>query len=125
MSFPAIEELVCSVCAMRHFRGNCQPLVISESKPFLDKLRKVSCVDQQSFPGTVPGSVQELFLKNGLILDFNGVNLDENKMTVCNTCFSSVQRRKLPFRALANRLYTGPLPPELQDLTVPEQLLVK
>ncbi|KAL7409026.1 hypothetical protein BDY24DRAFT_324601, partial [Mrakia frigida] len=40
---------------------------------------------------------------------------------VCNDCYGSLRRGKLPRSSLANGLWTGPVPPELACLTVMEE----
>src|SRR6185436_11204909 len=49
---------------------------------------------------------------------------DGQSFTVCQTCLRKLKSGKLPPWALANGLWIGPEPPELQGLTLPERLLI-
>ena len=60
----------------------------------------------------------------GLPLESGSFDLASRTFTVCKECYRCVLHTKLPACALANRLWLGPVPPELQDLTVPERLLI-
>ena len=46
------------------------------------------------------------------------------RLVMCNTCSTSVKNKRVPPLALSNRMYIGPIPPELQDLTVVEEAMV-
>ncbi|KAF8218406.1 hypothetical protein L208DRAFT_1068099, partial [Tricholoma matsutake] len=39
------------------------------------------------------------------------------ELNLCSSCLSAIDKHKLPPLALANQLFLGPVPPELQDLT--------
>ena len=62
----------------------------------------------------------------GLVLEKAAVYADGDavKMQVCQECARCLERGEVPEFALANGLWTGTLPPEFSDLTLPEQLLV-
>ena len=57
--------------------------------------------------------------KHGVISNVNGIILE-----LCTACSRSLCRHKLPKFALANRLYTGPVPAELEDLTMVEECMI-
>ena len=66
---------------------------------------------------------------NFVLLERVALDFQARTATVCNTCFHdlSLQRKgtaRLPRFALASGLYAGPLPDELRDLTLGEQLLI-
>ena len=45
-------------------------------------------------------------------------------LRICNDCFKNLRRHKIPPLSLANNMWIGPTPPCLQDMTIPEQLLI-
>ena len=57
-----------------------------------------------------------------------GVSVDKQTddviLTMCKTCFNSVKRKEVPPLAFSNKLYLGPVPPALQDLTVVEEAMI-
>ena len=64
-------------------------------------------------------------LKNKL-LDKHGVinNVSDFTLELCTACSRSLSRHTLPKFALANRLYVGPVPEELKDLTMVEESMI-
>lgn len=65
-------------------------------------------------------------LKDKLI-DAHGVILsDDGSITLelCNTCSRGLHKGKLPKHALANKMYVGPVPQELSDLTMIEESMI-
>ena len=65
-------------------------------------------------------------LENKLV-DENGVRTSNDgtvTLDLCTSCLRSLRRRVLPKHALANRLYVGPVPKELSDLTMVEESLI-
>ena len=49
---------------------------------------------------------------------------DDVMLTMCNTCFNSVKHKEVPPLAFSNKLYLGPIPEALQDLTVVEEAMI-
>lgn len=65
-------------------------------------------------------------LGNALV-DANGVRSNEDgtyRLELCTSCLRSLQRDSIPKHALVNRLYLGPVPDELSDLTMVEECMV-
>ena len=62
----------------------------------------------------------------GKLLDTRGVTYSDGDITLelCSSCARGLQRQSLPKHALANRLYVGPVPVELQDLTMVEESMI-
>jgi len=58
------------------------------------------------------------------VRELRGPILEPNCSGVCHTCIASLEKKKLPTLALANGLWVGEIPDELQDLTYTEQLLI-
>src|SRR5579859_7288698 len=57
------------------------------------------------------------------MIDPNGI-IDAASLYVCHSCQKSLQAEVLPPESLANYRWIGPVPPELQDLTWMEELLI-
>jgi hypothetical protein len=63
----------------------------------------------------------------GILFDPDGIGSDDDGDTVlltCKTCSSSLKRGKVPRLSIANYNYLGPVPPELQELTVIEEAMI-
>jgi hypothetical protein len=63
----------------------------------------------------------------GVLFDPDGIGSDDEGETVllaCTTCSSFLKQGKIPRLSLANYNYLGPVPSELQDLTVIEEAMV-
>ena len=62
----------------------------------------------------------------GKLLDPRGVTAEDGKITLelCVACSRALHRKSLPKHALANRMYTGPVPQELGDLTMVEECMI-
>lgn len=78
------------------------PEVIQPPMPFAEGVLKDVLVD----PAGISGSNDNIVL------------------TLCKTCASSLRRKEVPPLALSNRMYLGPVPSELADLTVIEEAMI-
>ncbi|KDR65457.1 hypothetical protein GALMADRAFT_81852, partial [Galerina marginata CBS 339.88] len=56
--------------------------------------------------------------------EIQGPVLENDLDSICQTCYKSVSKGKIPMFALANGKWLGKVPPELQNLSYAEQLLV-
>ena len=56
--------------------------------------------------------------------DIDGSILEDNLENICNLCYKSVSKGKMPVFALANGKWIGKIPKELQNLSYAEQLFV-
>jgi len=56
--------------------------------------------------------------------DINGPILEKDLHNICNSCYKSISKEKMPLFALANGKWIGKVPDELQNLSYAEQLLV-
>ena len=103
------EEAGCAVC------GKLTPICDMEELSEVENLSvlKVGEVTRKArCKGTDP--VREL----------RGPILAPGCSKVCPICVESLEDKKMPTRALANGLWVGEIPDELQDLTYAEQLLI-
>lgn len=46
------------------------------------------------------------------------------KLMICSVCHADIEKGIQPTLSLANGIYIGEVPPELEDLTIPEKLLI-
>jgi len=62
----------------------------------------------------------------GKLIDAHGVVFEDGNimLELCTSCSRGLQRRTLPKHALANRLYVGPVPDALAELTMVEESMV-
>jgi hypothetical protein len=58
------------------------------------------------------------------VRDLRGPILAPGCNRVCSVCIESLDKRKLPILSLANGIWIGEIPDELQGLTYAEQLLI-
>ena len=58
------------------------------------------------------------------VRELKGPVLASHCNKVCPVCVDSLDKKKMPTLVLANGLWIGDIPPELQDLTYAEQLLI-
>jgi hypothetical protein len=75
----------------------------------------------------IDGGFKVLLDRAGFIYRQDSESMIPNNLfdlRVCNTCYRRLQERKTPPLSLANNMWIGPTPPCLQDLTIPEQLLI-
>jgi len=103
------EEAGCAVC------GKLTPICEMEERSEIENIsllkvdgvtRKARCKDSDP--------VREL----------RGPVLAPGCTRVCSICLESLDKKKMPTLALANGLWIGEIPDELQDLTYAEQLLI-
>ncbi|KAJ7498267.1 hypothetical protein B0H11DRAFT_1714959 [Mycena galericulata] len=62
-----------------------------------------------------------------LLLDPEGVSFPSGSppvLSLCSVCHSSLKNNKLPPLSLANKLFLGPVPDELKNLTVIEEAMI-
>ena len=58
------------------------------------------------------------------INDINGPILDKKCSHICSSCAASIQRNIIPLNALANGLWIGDVPPQLQNLSFAERMMI-
>jgi hypothetical protein len=58
------------------------------------------------------------------IVELDGPIIDDRFKSICKPCISSLQKGRTPLLALANDLWIGNVPEELQGLTYAEKLLI-
>ncbi|KAJ8516236.1 hypothetical protein ONZ45_g6447 [Pleurotus djamor] len=111
----ALAMLTCGVCASEVSSHEV-------SKIQLSKLQGSSRLVPQE-----PNKAHKLY--EGKLLEPAGVTQEEGThlVNVCGSCLTELKKPNRPLpppRSLANNLWVGPVPWELQTLTFPEQLLI-
>ncbi|KAJ3559445.1 hypothetical protein NM688_g341 [Phlebia brevispora] len=119
-SSESLRTFTCACCAEEVSSSKREILAVSELP--LDILRCHS--DILESPGFDIGVPFREGVLEGVLLDPDGVSSDRSKVQLCKKCASSLRREKLPTLALANRMYVGPVPQELKDLTDVEELMI-
>lgn len=107
----ALALAICGVCARK--------LLVSEV--FMKKIPLSQLPNSHCLRPRVPHPAHELI--DGLLIEKAGCYDDPERIVqICRQCLSSLQRRtnKPPMLSLANSLWIGPVPLELQVLTLPE-----
>ena len=106
----AFEESGCAVCGKLTLLTELQNL--SELELNLDVLTQqgVTQIERKSSDDNLEG--------------INGPILEKELHNICNSCYKSISKGKMPQFALANGKWIGKVPEELQNLSYAEQLLV-
>lgn len=114
----ALHEAVCAVCGRRRNTiENAMEVFALTDLPHLERLRPVHFHPAQS-------------LFNGALLEPSGVaagtGTDNVHVNICNDCLTAlaVNKPTPPPLSLANDLWVGPVPWELERLTLPEKQLI-
>ena len=114
-----MKQLVCASCGENTFQDDCESVHLKDVDLDLFRLQNESLPISSPFPNGV--------LKD-LILHPRGVNVippEENiSFFFCHSCWNSLRRHRLPYLSLANDTFLGDVPPELQDLTFVEELMI-
>ena len=63
-------------------------------------------------------------LVNGLLIYGSALGLSKETMNLCNSCRNQLKKDVRPSLSLANEMWIGEIPRELQNLTLPERLLL-
>ncbi len=105
----------CIVCAGNFFTKDIQQVGVS----FLWQKKKL--IPSSIYPAHV--------LTDGMLLDWSLLSLYRNKhgilfANVCDPCISALKHNKTPSLSLANGMWVGNIPLELQILTLPEHILI-
>ena len=123
-SSTALSNFTCACCA--------------RDLPIGERIRKAAAdIDLSLLEGPVAHWNDSAFLPpptpftTGLLkdklIDVHGVVMgDDGNVTLelCNACSRGLRRGKVPKYALANKMYVGPVPQELSDLTMIEESMI-
>ncbi|KIL54765.1 hypothetical protein M378DRAFT_1051766 [Amanita muscaria Koide BX008] len=108
----ALDEGVCGVCARETPRGDLTLHGLQELPNYGLLTPKISH--------------HAHWLYDGALLERKGVNLQQGRtlVSICSQCFVHLKHNRRPRFGLCNGLWIGNVPVEMQDLTIPEELLV-
>ncbi|KAK0184155.1 hypothetical protein F5146DRAFT_1125892 [Armillaria mellea] len=106
----ALQEAVCVVCARLQDRAVMEYMDIT-AIPHRQLLRPT-----QPHPSHI--------LSCDMLLYTEERDAITGKAPICQACLRSLNKKELPRLALANDLWLGHIPPELEVLTLPERILV-
>jgi len=134
-SSECLARFVCACCAEECYVS--EQVTVSSSELNLNVLRRPDCrvddEDDRRDPWWLdadcrspPMPHRELLFKD-VLLDERGFSRHSDgniDLSLCQSCFSSVNNKRLPSTAIANHLYLGPVPDELKDLTVIEEAMI-
>jgi hypothetical protein len=136
-SSDALREKTCACCAESVPPDKCEVLPTNSLNLELLKrpdngAREVEAEDV-NFPYIDPDCVSPQFpsfdgIDKDVMLEPAGVlsaeDVEEVCLQICKHCSHSLARNKLPQFALANQMFLGNCPPELQDLTFIEESII-
>ena len=112
------QNIVCACCG-------CISHDISEFEVVLDSyepLRHLRIPENVDIPFNFSCGI-DLLDQNRILIDKLGITPDR-RIRLCRGCHDQLSKDHLPFEALANFRWIGPVPKELQDLTWIEELLI-
>lgn len=107
----ALSMTICPVCARERMAKDGEDTLLL-SDPSITEILSTQFDDGH-------GRNRDCILRHLLQVDEGTVNC-----WMCFDCIKALERGTLPKLALANNLCVGDVPPELMDLTIPEQLLI-
>ena len=111
------KNVVCASCGcIDHYLGKFTSVSVDDASLHLLQ------VDPSLVPFDFKSGIATLD-ESHIMIDPNGI-IDEASLYVCHSCQKSLQAEVLPPESLANYRWIGPVPPELQDLTWMEELLI-
>ena len=106
----AFEEIGCAVCG--------KLTLLTELQNLSDVELNLNVLIQQGVTQIERKSSDDDFE------DINGPILEKDLHNICNSCYKSISKGKMPLFALANGKWIGRVPKELQNLSYAEQLIV-
>ena len=123
-SSQALKTVTCASCAENVRSTVASSCLVSDLN--LDALRYTPHTpsDQPNAAPPLPYTEGPLA---GTLVDPSGVHRDKDDtlyLSLCPPCRNALSRGKLPRFALANLNVIGPVPPELQSLTLVEELII-
>src|SRR5579859_5361467 len=111
------KNVVCASCGcIDHHLGKFTSVSVDDASLHLLQ------VDPSLVPFDFKSGITTLD-ESHIMIDPDGI-IDEASLYVCRPCQKSLQAEVLPPESLANYRWIGPVPPELQDLTWMEELLI-
>jgi len=123
-SSATLSTFTCSCCARELSLKERQRKAHTEIDIDILSAPDVHWSDSDATPPPTPFSTGPLANK---LLDVNGVTKADSGtyyLDICTSCLRSLRKNSMPKHSLANRLYLGPIPDELRDLTMVEECMI-
>jgi len=117
----ALAAVTCASCAEKVHTRDASNQLVSDLDLDILRFPASTCPDMHPPLPYTEGPL------DGILVDPSGVHRDEDgalSLSLCPPCGSALARRKLPRFALANLNVIGDVPPELQSLTLVEELII-
>ncbi|CAF1475686.1 unnamed protein product [Adineta steineri] len=135
MSMSVLAEVTCAVCNIRTPEQESIKMPMSEIPnihllKISDELKNLVINTQSSTSKNSNGSSTSkssyFYYANDIILYVNGI-YQENNMNMCilcQKCSNGLSKEQIPKFSVANNMWLGDIPVELQGLTIPEEKLI-
>lgn len=111
----AVRTAVCAACAGRFFMREMETM-------FLVDLERTGQLTPHQFH--FAHVLTRRMLLHSAPDCYYTDNNDRSVAYLCKSCFSQLEKKKTPVQSLANGVWVGAVPLELQILTLPERLLI-
>jgi hypothetical protein len=132
-----LKFFTCASCSGKHLLTECKTLREDEFdlkllfRPDAGNI-ELGRIDSDCWLSSDPRYAPPIVVTDGcpedLLADPLGVASDsdsgQKKFLFCKHCQSAIQNKKVPALSLANRLYLGPVPEELSDLTIVKESMI-
>jgi len=133
VSLDQLRELPCAVCSELHVKDDWKKISVEKIELRLLQV-PVELIDQSfgidfhyGHPLIDNSGLKILLDRDGFIYNQERPSIQSNRcpfdLRICNDCHKSLQEHKTPSLSLVN-MWIGPTPPCLQELNIPEQLLI-
>ncbi|RHZ88922.1 hypothetical protein Glove_19g13 [Diversispora epigaea] len=131
-----LRELSCAACSRLHNNKNYKKIPLNEINLFLFKAppelsdRSFEINFHYEYPNIDNCGYNILLDRTSLIYPSEPQNTNDSifqaslSLRICNICYTYLRKDKIPPLSLVNNMWIGPTPPCLQDLTIPEQLII-
>ncbi|RHZ85950.1 hypothetical protein Glove_58g65 [Diversispora epigaea] len=131
-----LRELPCATCSRLHNNKNYKKIPLNEINLSLFKTPpelsdpSFEINFHYEYPDIDNCGYNILLDRTGLIYPPEPQNTNDSifqaslSLRICNICYTYLRKDKIPSLSLVNNMWIGPTPPCLQDLTIPEQLII-
>ncbi|CAF3838431.1 unnamed protein product, partial [Adineta steineri] len=135
MSMSVLAEVTCAVCNIRSPEQESIKMPMSEIPnihllKISDELKNLVINTQSSTSKNSNGSSisksSYFYYENNIILYVNGMYQENNvnMCLLCQKCSNGLSNEQIPKFSVANNMWLGDVPLELQGLTIPEEKLI-
>ncbi|CAF1554051.1 unnamed protein product, partial [Adineta steineri] len=128
MSMSVLRQSTCIVCNIRTFANTMKVHALQDILN-VDKLSSptdlinITSKAQQVAQGEIDEHSNIFSLSNAVFYK-KGYNITEKTGNICQQCYSALSKDKIPMFSVANKMWIGDVPLELQQLTIAEEKLI-